>query len=95
VQGLDWSARPCVRFLHSVEVKPGGKVVLTAAGKPFIVTSEAGPKKGRIICVLGAPMGTLRQGQLPFWKWDEWPYLLRQICWWCVPYYDTLNFVTP
>ena len=95
LQGIDWSAKPHVRFLHNVEVKPGSKVVLTAAGKPFMVTSEAGPKHGRIICILGAPMGTLEDGKLPFWKWDEWTYLLRQVFWWCIPYYDNQNFIMP
>lgn len=78
---LDFSAKPRVRYVHDVEVKPGATVVLKAGGRPFLVIGEAGPKKARVACILGAPMGTVGEGT-PFWAWKDWPYLLRQIVWW-------------
>ncbi|MBU4212649.1 MAG: glutamine amidotransferase [Kiritimatiellae bacterium] len=89
---LDWKPRPTVRYLHNVELKPGAKVVLTAGGKPFLVTGEAGPHKARIICILGAAMGTLPAGQTPFWEWSDWRYLMRQVFWWTQRYYDFDRF---
>jgi uncharacterized membrane protein len=88
LQDLDWAPKPAVRYLHEVDVKPWGKVVLTAGGKPFLVTGEAGPRKARVICILGAPMGTLGKGQTAFWEWRDWRYLLRQVFWWTQPYWD-------
>ena len=79
---LDWGPRPSVRYLHEVAVKPWGKTILTAGGKPFLVVGETGPGKARVACILGAPMGTLGKGKTPFWQWDDWAYLLRQVYWW-------------
>lgn len=82
LEDLDWSLKPSVQYLHEVTVRPSGKVILTAGGKPFLVIGEIGPRKGRVACVLGAPIGTLDRGKMPFWEWSDWKYLLRQILWW-------------
>ncbi len=83
LEDLDFAAKPSVKFAHDVEVKDWGKVVLTAGGKPFLVIGEVGPQKARVACLLGAPMGTFKDTDtLPFWKWNDWPYLMRQIFWW-------------
>jgi uncharacterized membrane protein len=92
---LDWKPRPAVRYLHNVELKPGARVVLTAGGKPFLVTGEAGPNKARVICILGAAMGTVPAGQTAFWEWSDWRYLMRQVFWWTQPYYDYHLFAKP
>ncbi|MCG2661195.1 MAG: hypothetical protein L6437_13235 [Kiritimatiellae bacterium] len=82
LEDLDWNSRPAVRFIHEVEVKDWGKVVLTAGGKPFLVIGET-TNKARVACLMGTPMGTLQDEKgLPFWKWNDWPYLMRQIFWW-------------
>lgn len=78
---IDVSAKPRVRYVHDVEVKPGAKVVLTVGGRPFLVIGEVGPMKARVACILGAPMGDVGENT-PFWAWCDWPYLLRQILWW-------------
>ena len=49
------------------ESKPLAKVLAQVDGKPFIVAGEYGPKKARIVCILGAPMGAPTKGQIPFW----------------------------
>lgn len=82
LQDLDWKTAPRVRFIHDVEVKPDAKAVLTAGGKPFLVIGEYGPRKARVACILGAPMGAMGKGETPFWKWQDWSYLLRQVIWW-------------
>jgi uncharacterized membrane protein len=82
LQDLDWKAAPCVRFVHRVDVKPWGRTVLTAGGRPFLVVGETGPAKARVACLLGAPMGECGAGRTPFWEWEEWPTLLRQLQWW-------------
>ncbi|MHB9025992.1 MAG: hypothetical protein ACYC7E_17775 [Armatimonadota bacterium] len=82
LQELDWSAAPRVRYLHMVEVKPWAKVAVEADGQPFLVYGEVGPKKARVACILGAPMGAFANNATPFWEWDEWVYLLRQVAWW-------------
>lgn len=82
LQGLDWGDSPRVRYLHDVAIKPWGKVILTAGGKPFLVIGET-PGKARVACFLGAPMGTVTNGQgVPFWEWRDMPYLIRQVAWW-------------
>jgi len=86
--GLDWSAKPCVKYLHQVAVKPWGKTVLTAGGQPFLVIGEAGKAKARVACILGAPMGTLGKGKTPFWEWEDWRFFLRQVYWWVVRHDD-------
>ena len=80
LENLDWKAAPRVKYLHKVEVKPWGRVILQVDGKPFLVVGEKG--KQRIACILGAPMGSMEQGQLPFWQWNDWTYLMQQLCWW-------------
>ena len=55
-------------------------MILQVDGKPFLVVGEKG--KQRIACILGAPMGSMEQGQLPFWQWNDWTYLMQQLCWW-------------
>ena len=59
-----------------------GKTVLEVDGRPFLVIGEVGPKKARVACIMGVPMGTFDKGQTPFWEWDDWKYLLRQLNWW-------------
>ncbi|HEY3418536.1 MAG TPA: glutamine amidotransferase [Armatimonadota bacterium] len=82
LQDLDWSAAPRVRYLHKVEVKPWAKVAVEVNGQPFIVYGEVGPKKARVVCILGAPMGAFAKNEMPFWQWKDWVYLLRQAAWW-------------
>jgi len=82
LEDLDWSVKPGVKFIHEVKVKPWGRVILTAGDRPFLVIGESGESKARVACILAPPMGTLGEGETPFWKWADWPYLLRQVFWW-------------
>lgn len=82
--GLDWSAAPRVRYLHDLKVKPWGHVAVHAGERPFLVYGEIGPRKSRVVCVLGAPMGSFGEDETPFWQWADWTYLLRQAAWWAM-----------
>jgi uncharacterized membrane protein len=82
LENLDWKAAPAARYVHKVTVKSWGRTVLTAGGRPFLVIGEAGPGKARVACLLGAPMGGCGPKLTPFWQWDDWPYLMRQLQWW-------------
>jgi len=57
-------------------------VVLEAGGHPFLVIGEVGPRKARVACIMGVPMGSFGDKATPFWKWADWTYLLRQLNWW-------------
>lgn len=82
LEDMDWSAKPATEYVHQVKVKSWGKVILSSGGKPFLVIGEYGPKKTRVACILAPPMGTVPEGEVAFWQWKDWPYLLRQVIWW-------------
>ena len=62
--------------------KLGGDVELVSDGHPFLVLGEVGPKQARVACLMGVPMGSFGEGETPFWEWEDWIYLLRQLNWW-------------
>ncbi len=69
-------------FLHDVKVKPGAQVLMQVDGKPFMVASEYGPNKARIVCIVGAPLGNPQNGQTAFWQDKGWYLILRNAIWW-------------
>ena len=75
-------------FLHTVTVKPGAKVLMQVDGKPFMVAGEYGPKNARIVCILGAPMGSPAKGQTAFWQDQGWYWILRNAIYWASSYRD-------
>lgn len=80
---IPWDQKIAVRYLHKAKVKPGAKVLAKAGEYPFIVSWVTGPKKSRVVCILGAPMGSIDKSYgIPFWQWNKWPYLLRNMIWW-------------
>ncbi len=80
---VPWNEKIAVRYLHKVKVKPGAKVLAKAGAHPFIVSWTTGPRKSRVVCILGAPMGNIDKSKgVPFWQWKFWPYLVRNMIWW-------------
>jgi len=69
-------------FLHRARPRPGVQVLMQVGGKPFMVAGEYGPGRARIICLLGAPLGSPARGQTPFWKDPGWCLVLRNALWW-------------
>ncbi|MHB9132517.1 MAG: glutamine amidotransferase [Armatimonadota bacterium] len=86
MKGLAPTDNATCYWLHPATPKPGAKVVLQVDGKPFMVAGEYGPNKGRIICILGAPMGDPTKGQIPFWKDEMWPLILKNAIDWASPW---------
>ena len=66
--------------LHRV-VAYGAEVTLTAGGKPVGVTWGYG--QGRVTVFLGTTLGNAGDiaaaGVAPFWEWDGWPDLVRDM----------------
>jgi hypothetical protein len=77
---LNWAAAPRVYWMHAVTPKPGAKVLLTAGGKPLLVTWPYG--KGRVAVFTGSVMGDPKAGQVPFWAWGGWPAIMAETINW-------------
>ncbi|OPZ82517.1 MAG: hypothetical protein BWY76_02688 [bacterium ADurb.Bin429] len=77
---LNWQEAPRVYWTHAVTPKPGAKVLLTADGKPLLVTWLYG--KGRVAVFAGTVMGDPKAGQLPFWQWGGWPAVMAETLSW-------------
>jgi len=82
-------------MLHRATPKPGTKVVMQVGGKPFMVVGEYGPNKARVICILGAPMGQPRAGDVPFWQDDAWPLILHNAVVWAGPWLPIRGWKEP
>ena len=77
------AAQPRVFWRHTVQPKPGARVVLTADEQPLLVTGPFG--KGRVAVFAGSVMGEPGAGQLPFWEWPQWPAVLAETLTWLAP----------
>ncbi len=71
---------PTVFWLHRLKPKPDATVVLKAGDYPLLVTGQFG--KGKVALFAGTPMGKPGKGQTPFWKWDGWTALLKNLVTW-------------
>lgn len=74
VRSLPWSEGPCVLWAHKIVPKPDAKVLVTAAGRPFIVVGTI--EAGRVIVCAGTVLGSPPSRTKPFWEWGGWPKLL-------------------
>jgi len=73
--------------MHRVRLKPGAKVFIQAGGHPFAVGGTYG--KGRVVCILAQATGSPSNGpsskqQIPFWRWNGWPEMMRDLTWWAL-----------
>ncbi|MDP6504702.1 MAG: glutamine amidotransferase [Planctomycetota bacterium] len=90
-QDLPWQREaelddsPKVFFIHRGKLKPNTMVLASAGELPFLVAGEFG--KGRVVCVLGVAIGSGDKKQIPFWRWRDWNYLMRNATWWAMRYY--------
>jgi len=79
---ISLAQKPAVYFLHKATPKEGARVLAWAGEEPFLVVGAYG--QGRVACVLGLPWGAPPAGATGFWRWDDWPYLLRNASWWAL-----------
>ena len=78
---LAWSQEPRVFWYHDgLTLKPGSKVLLTAAGKPLLIAGAYG--KGRVALFAGTVLGDPQAGQNPFWTWNDWPAIMATTIGW-------------
>jgi uncharacterized membrane protein len=78
--GLSWDKKPLVLWRHELAARPGAQVVVTAGGKPILVTSAT--PTARVAAFLGSPLGIPPAGGTAYWEWKDWPTLLGRIIKW-------------
>jgi len=71
---LDWAAGPRLYWYHDGKPKDGAKVLVTAGGKPVLVSWAVGD--GHVAVFAGTVMGVTGGGHVPFWEWVDWPAVL-------------------
>ncbi len=72
---------PVAYWWHQSRTKEGAMTILsTEKGDPAVAVGASG--KGRVACVLATCHGAPAPGQAPFWEWEQWPLLLRDLCRW-------------
>jgi uncharacterized membrane protein len=81
-RSADLSLAPYAYFLHQAALKPRAEVFVSVENRPFLAGSDCG--EGRSVCVLGMPYGRSPAGQVAFWDWTDWCYLLRDAMWWAM-----------
>lgn len=74
LRSLRWEQRPLNYWHHNVTPRDGAIVALAAGGNPLLILGQAG--RGRVAVFAGSVMGASEEGQLPFWKWGDWPLVL-------------------
>ncbi len=76
----EFAQGPLCFFAHDLQAKPDAQTLLTVGGKPGIVVGKIG--QGRVAVIGLTCFGDPAEGQTPFWKWDYWVLLLRDLSWW-------------
>jgi len=80
VMGLDFRQRPLVLWYHRAKPKPDATVLARAGKQPLIVVQRVG--KGRVVAFLGTVLGDAGEDERPFWRWEDWPDLLKEMLTW-------------
>jgi hypothetical protein len=82
LEAISTASSPLTYHLHAATVKPTGEVLVQAGDQPFLVAGAY--SEGRVVCLLGLPWGDPGPHETPFWEWDDWVDLLREVCWWAM-----------
>jgi hypothetical protein len=75
-----WQQPANVYWRHRIEVKPEGKVQVSAGTEPVLITGTYG--KGRVAVFSGTVLGQVQAAAPPFWQWTGWPQLLGKTVNW-------------
>ncbi|HEY3324143.1 MAG TPA: hypothetical protein VGP72_27065 [Planctomycetota bacterium] len=76
--GLKWEAKPLVFVSNKVEkLKEGVTVLVTADGKPMVVTWKYG--KGNVAAILATPLGEAAADKTAFWDWPDWSIFMGRL----------------
>ncbi|NUQ63335.1 MAG: hypothetical protein HUU20_12720 [Pirellulales bacterium] len=76
----DFDSAPLCFFVHNLEPRPESQTIITVGGKPGVVLGKCG--KGRVAVVAMTCFGSPAESQTPFWRWQSWVLLLRDLAWW-------------
>ena len=75
VSSAQWKLSPLLYWRHAVKPKPGAHIHILAGEEPVLVSWKVG--KGTVVVFTGTALGEGQEGELPFWKWEGWPTLLK------------------
>lgn len=80
LKGVPLAERPMVYWIHRVKPKADAQVILAAGDYPCLVAGRVG--QGRVVVFAGTPLGLAGQGHRPFWEWDGWLILVKNLGQW-------------
>jgi hypothetical protein len=66
--------------VHDLQARPEAQTIITVGGKPGLVVGKSG--KGRVAVIGMTCFGAPTESQTPFWQWQSWVLLLRDLAWW-------------
>jgi uncharacterized membrane protein len=66
--------------VHDLQPRAEAQTLITVGGKPGLVVGKCG--KGRVVVIGMTCFGAPAESQIPFWQWDSWLLLLRDLAWW-------------
>lgn len=78
--GLSFAQRPKVFWRHASTPNKDSDTVLTAGGQPVLILGRYG--KGKVAVLTLSPTGEGQAGETPWWAWDGWFPLVRNIFTW-------------
>jgi uncharacterized membrane protein len=80
LEGVDWSKRPVTMFYHEVAPRAGAEVLVKAGEAPVLIAGTY--QGGRIVLWTATLHGEPPEGDLAYWRWEDWPKLVRNIAAW-------------
>jgi uncharacterized membrane protein len=80
LKGVSFDEKPCAFWHHFVTPKENSEVVLKAGEQPALVLGTYG--KGKVAVLTLSPTGMGAEGEIPWWDWDGWFPLVRNIFTW-------------
>jgi len=80
LKGVSFDGKPRVFWHHFVTPKEDTEVVLNAGEQPALVLGRYG--KGKVAVLTLSPTGIGGEGEIPWWDWDGWFPLVRNIFTW-------------
>ena len=78
--GVSFAQDPRVFWHHFVQPKPGAEVVLSAGDQPTLILGRYG--KGKVAVLTLSPTGEATGTETPWWNWDGWFTLMKNIFTW-------------
>jgi uncharacterized membrane protein len=80
LRDISFDQKSCVFWHHFLTPKKDSTVVLKAGDNPVLVFGRYG--KGKVAALSLSPTGVGAQGEVPWWDWDGWFPLVRNLFAW-------------